>query len=100
MCHRIESNRISPPQVIKDPVDLASVRARLTPRAGAPPHYNSLDQFLADLLRMCENCRVYNGDNNEYYDCAVRLEAFVRKKVGEVSVSRVPADGTRPESGG
>eukprot|EP00962_Isochrysis_galbana_P031601 scaffold10291_cov146-Isochrysis_galbana.AAC.5 len=77
--------------IIKDPVDLATISARLdmAPR-GRETYYVSVEMFLAELVRMCENCRVYNGDNNQYYDCAVRLEAFVRERCAKIVCGRVP----------
>jgi len=84
--------------VIKDPIDLAMIERRLN---NAPSdrteYYVSVDMFLAELVRMCENCRVYNGENNEYYDCAVRLEAFARERCGQIAVDRIPGS---PRSGG
>ena len=70
--------------VISDPVDLSLIRSRLERPGGS--YYASLDMFLADLIRMCENCRVYNGEDNEYWECANRLEKYIRTSCGEVSV--------------
>lgn len=30
-------------------------------------YYRSREMLLADLLRMCRNCKVYNNPNTEYY---------------------------------
>ncbi len=30
-------------------------------------YYRSREMLLADLLRMCRNCKVYNSPNTEYY---------------------------------
>eukprot|EP00326_Haptolina_ericina_P011083 CAMPEP_0181226614 /NCGR_PEP_ID=MMETSP1096-20121128/32352_1 /TAXON_ID=156174 ORGANISM="Chrysochromulina ericina, Strain CCMP281" /NCGR_SAMPLE_ID=MMETSP1096 /ASSEMBLY_ACC=CAM_ASM_000453 /LENGTH=242 /DNA_ID=CAMNT_0023319971 /DNA_START=75 /DNA_END=803 /DNA_ORIENTATION=+ len=74
-------------EIIKDPVDLSLIRSRLQLQ---PPYYVSLEMLSADVCRMCENCRRYNGDSNPYWDCAVRLEAFARSRFAEISVVRKP----------
>ena len=73
--------------IIKDPVDLSVIRLRLQRQ---PPYYVSVDMLWADVCRMCENCRLYNGDGNQYWDCAVRLEGFARARCAEISVVRKP----------
>jgi len=78
--------------VIKDPLDLSIIKARLQQR---PPYYASLDMLRADICRMCENCRLYNGDGNPYWDCAVRLEQFARARFAEITVLRKPTSGSR-----
>ena len=51
-----------------------------------------------DLLVMCENCRVYNNESTSYWECATRLEAFVRARLAEASVSRdKPQPRDKPE---
>jgi histone acetyltransferase len=72
--------------IIKAPVDLSMVRSRLD----GGNYYVTPDQMLADLLLMCENCRQYNGDSSNYSECATRLEGFVRARVGETAVKRLP----------
>ena len=40
----------------------------------------------AQVCRMCENCRLYNGDTETgYWDYAVRLETYARGKCAEIS---------------
>lgn len=74
-------------EVIKDPVDLSLILSRLE---AAPPYYVSVEMLLADLCRMCENCRLYNGEHSEYWDCAARLEGFARSKCSEIKCMRQP----------
>lgn len=71
--------------VIKTPVDLSLVQRRL---ARTPRYYLSPDMLTADLYLMCENCRVYNDPSTPYWECAQRLEAFVRERAGQASVTR------------
>ncbi|KAL1503434.1 hypothetical protein AB1Y20_011922 [Prymnesium parvum] len=72
-------------QIIKDPLDLSVIKARLARR---PPYYATVDMLRADICRMCDNCRVYNGEGNPYWDCAVRLEQFARARFAEISVAK------------
>ncbi|GBF97233.1 histone acetyltransferase [Raphidocelis subcapitata] len=65
--------------IIKDPVDLSLVRARLEARS----YYATLDAFLADLRRMFANCRYYNAAATPYYQAANRLEAALDAYMGE-----------------
>ena len=43
--------------------------------------------LLADLCRMCENCRFYNGEGTTYWDCAMRL--ITRNKLNAIVVRKV-----------
>jgi histone acetyltransferase len=53
-------------EVIKDPIDLQSIENRLK----AKNYYITKEIFLADLKRLCDNCRIYNREETEYYKCA------------------------------
>ena len=44
--------------------------------------------LLADLCRMCENCRFYNGEGTTYWDCAMRLENYAKNKLNAIAVRR------------
>ena len=67
--------------VIKDPIDLSLIQRKLENN-----FYASVAMFLADVCRMCENCRLYNGDTETgYWDYAVRLETYARGKCAEIS---------------
>lgn len=52
--------------VIKDPIDLETIEKRLF----AKNFYLTKEIFIADIKRMCDNCRVYNREDTEYYKCA------------------------------
>eukprot|EP01133_Synstelium_polycarpum_P000427 gene427-508_t len=62
--------------VVKDPVDIQKVGERLATGS----YYITKYMFQADLKRMCENCRVYNGEGSDYSIIANRLEQFVAYK--------------------
>ena len=83
-------------KVIKSPIDLSMIRSRL----GAGGHYVSLDMLMADLCRMCENCRTYNAETTAYWDCATRLESFARQRAAEVSVVRLDENGSAQDAAG
>lgn len=72
--------------VVKTPVDLSLVKRRLTQQ---PRYYRNFDMLTSDLYLMCENCRVYNDPATTYWECATRLEAFVRARAAQVTVTKV-----------
>eukprot|EP00735_Rhodelphis_limneticus_P001193 TRINITY_DN11764_c0_g1::TRINITY_DN11764_c0_g1_i1::g.11575::m.11575 TRINITY_DN11764_c0_g1::TRINITY_DN11764_c0_g1_i1::g.11575 ORF type:complete len:608 (+),score=118.63,sp/Q338B9/GCN5_ORYSJ/48.75/4e-115,Bromodomain/PF00439.20/3.4e-21,Acetyltransf_7/PF13508.1/3.4e-08,Acetyltransf_1/PF00583.19/8.1e-08,Acetyltransf_10/PF13673.1/0.016,PCAF_N/PF06466.6/0.047,FR47/PF08445.5/0.38 TRINITY_DN11764_c0_g1_i1:135-1958(+) len=65
--------------IIKDPIDLKTIEERLD--RGPPFYYKTKDIFVADLVRMCENCRTYNSPDTVYYQCADQLQAFFMDKI-------------------
>jgi hypothetical protein len=73
------------------PVDLTLVKRRL---ARSPRYYLTPDQLYADFFLMCENCRVYNDSATPYYECALRLEAFVKNRAAQAHVTRRSAPET------
>jgi hypothetical protein len=56
-------------------VDLETMEKRLD----TGQFYITREIFMADLRRMCQNCRRYNGPNNVYYDCAETIDRFVEE---------------------
>lgn len=74
-------------EVIKDPLDLATIGQRL--RRG---FYATPQMFMGDISRMCENCKIYNGLDSSYSAQAERLESFTRARIAEIRrviISRV-----------
>jgi len=69
--------------VISDPMDLSTIRARLQGRR----HYKSVPMLLADITRMCENCKLYNGLDNMYAAHAEKLETFAKARCAEIKVT-------------
>lgn len=59
-------------EVIQDPIDLSLIKKRLSHAT----HYKGIDMVLADLKKMCDNCRIYNAEDTQYYKAADSLEAF------------------------
>lgn len=60
--------------IITDPIDLSTIEKRLD----GGNYYRTKYIFCADLIRMCENCRLYNRRDSAYYQCANSIEAFLR----------------------
>jgi histone acetyltransferase len=60
---------------VEDPMDLQTMERKLD-----SGFYLTQEMMYADLVRMIENCKTYNGQGNVYFDCAVALETrFVKK---------------------
>ncbi|KAN0040461.1 hypothetical protein ACTA71_008798 [Dictyostelium dimigraforme] len=68
--------------VVKDPVDLQMISNRLA----TGNYYITKNIFLADLKRMCNNCREFNGENSPYYDNADRLEKYCKTLVNNLKI--------------
>jgi histone acetyltransferase len=56
-------------QTIKDPIDMGTIRKQL--QAGGL--YVTLDIFVADVLRMFKNAKIFNGPDSEYTKAAHKL---------------------------
>ncbi|XP_039994067.1 tripartite motif-containing protein 66 isoform X2 [Xiphias gladius] len=74
-------------QIIKRPMDLSVIRAKLNKRN--PRHYNSPDQFVADVYLMFNNCAKFNYPDSEVAQAGRSLEAFFTSKLKEVFPDRV-----------
>eukprot|EP00957_Ditylum_brightwellii_P089632 6826256-Ditylum_brightwellii.AAC.1 len=57
-------------EIVKDPIDLSTIEKRI--RRG--DWYKSKQMLYADLMRMVNNCKLYNDSSSPYYECAVQLE--------------------------
>jgi len=62
-------------EFIKDPIDLKTIGERLATKQ----YYITKDIFFADIRRMCNNCRIYNGDQSRYTTYANELEKVLNK---------------------
>ncbi|XP_074473006.1 tripartite motif-containing protein 66 [Sebastes fasciatus] len=74
-------------QIIKRPMDLAVIRAKLNKRNTR--HYNSPEQFAADVYLMFHNCAKFNYPDSEVAQAGRSLEAFFTSKLKEVFPDRV-----------
>jgi histone acetyltransferase len=89
--------------VVTDPIDLSLIEKRLKEgvvversegrqggggrevvmkedggREGGAGYYRNKEMLLADLLRMCRNCKRYNNPSTDYYTAGQEMEGFVR----------------------
>ncbi|GAB0099588.1 Histone acetyltransferase [Sergentomyia squamirostris] len=66
---------------IKYPMDLKTMGERL--KRG---YYVTRRLFMADMARICTNCRFYNSPETEYYRCANTLERYFQTKMKEIGL--------------
>jgi methyltransferase-like protein len=60
-------------EVIKEPIDLATIEKRLRQEN----HYKSKQMLYADLMLMVNNCKLYNEDASTYVQCACNVEKLL-----------------------
>ncbi|XP_060074835.1 nucleosome-remodeling factor subunit NURF301-like [Ylistrum balloti] len=65
--------------VIKDPMDLMTVERRLQKKK-----YSKLKDFVKDVTKIFDNCRLYNPTDTPFYQCAEVLETFFVQKLKSV----------------
>mmetsp|Transcript_13202 Transcript_13202/g.40588 ORF Transcript_13202/g.40588 Transcript_13202/m.40588 type:complete len:426 (+) Transcript_13202:54-1331(+) len=70
-------------QVIKNPIDLQTIQKRLD----LGWYYITKDIFIADVMRMIENCYSYNGNKHEISDLARQLEKFFQKEIANLTIA-------------
>ena len=73
--------------IVKDPIDLSTMEKRIRKSPLESGYYKSKQTFYADLVRMVENCKLYNGKTTIYYDCAVSLEKILPTLFQDLSKS-------------
>ena len=49
-------------------------------------YYVARRLFIADMTRIFTNCRIYNGPETEYYQCANSLEKYFQTKMKEIGL--------------
>ena len=64
---------------IKEPMDLSTMEMKL-----GGDKYEKMEDFIYDVRLICNNCRMYNGENTSYFKYANRLEKFFNNKLKEV----------------
>jgi len=60
-------------EVIDDPIDLRTMEKRI--RKG--DWYKNKHMLYSDMMKMVNNCKMYNGEGSTYYDYAVSLEKYL-----------------------
>ena len=66
-------------EFIKEPMDLSTMEIKLENNK-----YEKMEDFIYDIRLVCNNCRMYNGENTSYFKYANRLEKFFNNKVKEI----------------
>ncbi|KAG5310527.1 CECR2 protein, partial [Acromyrmex insinuator] len=82
--------------VVRRPMDLKTMEEKLENGS-----YKSLSQFKRDFRLIVDNCRQYNGSDNEYTDMAINLKEAFDKAVSrylESETSDSDEDATSPRS--
>lgn len=80
-------------EVIKQPMDLATMEGRLE-----KDQYPTPEDFIKDAILIFKNCRQYNNETTPYAKAANRLEKFMWQKVKEVPEwSHLEPDQFKPE---
>ncbi|XP_068197077.1 tripartite motif-containing protein 66 [Antennarius striatus] len=74
-------------QIIRRPVDLSMIRARLSRRSVR--RYRTPQQFVDDVFLMFQNCAKFNYPDSEVAQAGRSLEAFFVSKLKEVFPDRV-----------
>lgn len=72
-----ETGAIDYYEVIKNPMDLSTMQERLEDGW----FYVTKEIFIADLRRMVENCKTYNGKGHYVTDLAIQLEKVFMNKI-------------------
>lgn len=62
-------------------IDLKTMQDRLN-----SGYYVIKRLFIADMLRIFTNCRLYNSPDTEYYRCANALEKYFQTRMKEVGL--------------
>lgn len=62
-------------KVVKDPIDLRLIGARIKDK-----YYSSEEALVSDLFLMLENCRKYNDEGTVYFQCADELQQYIRQR--------------------
>lgn len=62
--------------VVKTPMDLSTIDLKIEKEL-----YHTLDEFVADVQLVVDNCRIYNNESTQYYKCANLLEEYFKSRL-------------------
>ncbi|GFN96955.1 nucleosome-remodeling factor subunit bptf-like [Plakobranchus ocellatus] len=62
--------------IVSEPMDLTIVEAKLNAKA-----YTRLNDFMKDMTKIFDNCRLYNPVDTPYFQCAEVVETYFAQKV-------------------
>lgn len=43
--------------------------------------YQTMDEFIGDVQKIFDNCRIYNAEGTNYARCANRLERYFKERL-------------------
>ncbi|CAG9767684.1 unnamed protein product [Ceutorhynchus assimilis] len=66
---------------IEYPMDLKTMTERLKAK-----YYVSRRLFIADMMRIFTNCKIYNSPETRYYECAVTLQQYFQTRMKELGI--------------
>jgi histone acetyltransferase len=67
-------------EVIKEPMDLSTMEARLEAE-----QYMTPEDFIKDARLIFDNCRQFNGESSLYVKCANKLEKYMWRQIRKIS---------------
>ncbi|CDH52509.1 gcn5p [Lichtheimia corymbifera JMRC:FSU:9682] len=62
--------------IIKEPMDLTQLEENVE-----KDQYITMDEFVTDVQKIFDNCRLYNGEHTNYGRCANRLETYFNERL-------------------
>jgi len=68
------------PDIVKEPMDLGTVRSNLLSKK-----YANLSQFARDVNLVWKNCMAYNADKSDYYKLAKKLERQFNREMSKLN---------------
>ena len=73
--------------IVKDPIDLSTMDKRIR-KSGTTgdPYYKSKQMLYEDLMRMVNNCKLYNDPDSTYWECADAMEKFLPSVFSFISI--------------
>ncbi|ESN99122.1 hypothetical protein HELRODRAFT_67491, partial [Helobdella robusta] len=63
-------------KIIKEPMDMTTIEEKTCSRK-----YETLNDFVKDVMQIFDNCRYYNARNTTFYKCADILEIYFVNKL-------------------
>ena len=78
-------------KIIKRPMDLGTIRSSINRMK-----YTCNQQVMEDIEQVFVNCRIYNKEDAEEYQCGARLEKYFRKEAKKLNLLVDEEDSDKP----
>ncbi|KAI8974695.1 hypothetical protein BDB01DRAFT_728668 [Pilobolus umbonatus] len=62
--------------IVKDPMDLSTLEENVKSEC-----YPTMDDFIKDVQKIFDNCKIYNAEDTEYARCALKLERYFHERL-------------------